>query len=277
MKRRLLHRLLPLLISAAVFGGCYTVPETGRKSLMLVPQSMETELGATSFTDLKTQRKVSENPEMNSSVRRVGNRISKVVTEGVMRDAKWEFVLFDDDTPNAFALPGGKVGVHTGLFKIAHTDDELAIVMGHEIAHVTARHGSERMSQGVLVAAGGVALDVALKDKDSTERNAWLAAYGAGATVGAILPFSRLNESEADEIGIKYAARAGYDPRAAVSFWQRMKEASEGKGKPPEWLSTHPADETRIKRLQQVMPKALEEYEKAKKSPATTNPPAPAG
>lgn len=245
-----------------MLAGCYTVPETGRRSLMLVPIGQETQLGAASFADIKAQRKVSQDPQMNATVTRVGTRIAKVVGNA-MPNAQWEFVVFDDDTPNAFALPGGKVGVHTGIFKIAQTDDELAVVMGHEIAHVTARHGSERMSQGLLMAAGGVALDIALKDKDSGERNAWLAAYGAGATVGVMLPFSRLDESEADEIGLRYAARAGYDPRAALDFWKRMKAESEGKSKPPEWLSTHPSDDTRIRKLERFMPIAVEEYDRS--------------
>ncbi|MBE2214244.1 MAG: M48 family metallopeptidase [Opitutaceae bacterium] len=258
MKRCLL--LLPFLV---LLTGCYTVPETGRKSLMLVPIGQETQLGETSFADIKAQRKVSNDPYMTATVTRVGTRIAHVVGNA-LPNAEWEFVLFDDDTPNAFALPGGKVGVHTGLFRIAQTDDELAIVMGHEIAHVIARHGSERMSQGILLAAGGVALDVALDDKDSSERQAWLAAYGVGATFGVLLPYSRLNENEADEIGLRYAARAGYDPRAAIDFWTRMKEESEGKTKPPEWMSTHPSDDTRIKKLHQFMPIAVEEYELSK-------------
>lgn len=258
-----MKRCLLLLPFVALLTGCYTVPETGRKSLMLVPIGQETELGAASFADLKSQRKISTDPQMNATVQRVGTRIAKVVGDA-LPGARWEFVLFEDDTPNAFALPGGKVGVHTGLFKIAQTEDELAVVMGHEIAHVTARHGSERMSQGLLMAAGGVALDVALRDKESSERQAWLAAYGVGATVGVMLPYSRLNENEADEIGLRYAARAGYDPRAALDFWTRMKAESEGKGKPPEWMSTHPSDDTRIRKLQQFMPLAVEEYEQSK-------------
>jgi len=255
--------LLAAALVAALLAGCYTVPETGRKSFMLVPLGQETELGATSFADIKTQRKVSNDPQMNATVQRVGTRIARVVGDA-LPNAQWEFVVFDDDSVNAFALPGGKVGVHTGLFRVAHTDDELATVMGHEIAHVIARHGSERMSHSIALAAGGIALGVALDDKDSAERNAWLAAYGAGATFGVLMPFSRANESEADEIGLRYAARAGYDPRAALDFWTRMKQESEGKAKPPEWMSTHPSDDTRIKKLEQFMPIALEEYELSK-------------
>lgn len=262
--KRLLPRLLSLLALAAFLTGCYTVPETGRRSLILVPIEQEVALGASSFTELKSTMRVSQDPDMNATVQRVGQRIARAVGDE-LPNARWEFVVFEDETPNAFALPGGKVGVHTGLFKIAQNDAELAVVMGHEIAHVIARHGAERMSEGVLIAAGGVALDAALRDKDSKERNLWLASYGVVATGAVVLPHSRLHENEADEIGIRYAARAGYDPRAAIAFWERMKEASEGKSKPPEWLSTHPSDETRIKRLKAFMPEALEEYEKSLK------------
>lgn len=258
-----MKRCLLLLPFVALLTGCYTVPETGRRSLMLVSVGQETQLGAASFADLKSKGKISHDTQMNATVQRVGTRIAHAVGDA-LPGAEWEFVLFEDDTPNAFALPGGKVGVHTGLFEIAQTDDELAIVMGHEIAHVIARHGSERMSQTILMAAGGVALDVALRDKNSGERNAWLAAYGVGATVGVMLPYSRLNENEADEIGLRYAARAGYDPRAALDFWRRMKEESEGKTRPPEWMSTHPSDDTRIRKLEQFMPIALEEYQLSK-------------
>ncbi len=258
-----MKRCLLLLPFVALLTGCYTVPETGRKSLMLVSVGQETQLGAASFADLKSKGKVSNDAQKNATVQRVGTRIAHAVGDA-LPGAEWEFVLFDDESPNAFALPGGKVGVHTGLFEFAQTDDELAIVMGHEIAHVTARHGSERMSQTILMAAGGVGLDIALREKDSSQRQLALAAYGLVGTGAVILPFSRLNENEADEIGLRYAARAGYDPRAALDFWRRMKEESEGKSKPPEWMSTHPSDDTRIRKLEQFMPIALEEYELSK-------------
>lgn len=259
--------VLPLTTFAAflaLLAGCYTVPETGRRSLILVPIDQEVALGASSFTDIKSQMKVSSDPELNSRVQRVGRNIAQAVGDR-LPNAKWEFVVFEDDTPNAFALPGGKVGVHTGLFEIAHTDDELAIVMGHEIAHVIARHGAERMSEGLIVTAGGIALDAALRNKESKDRDLWLASYGVAATGLVVLPHSRRGESEADNIGITYAARAGYDPRAAVTFWTRMKQAAEGREKPPEWMSTHPSDDTRIQNLERLMPDAIAEYEKARR------------
>ncbi|MGH8016997.1 MAG: M48 family metallopeptidase [Opitutaceae bacterium] len=259
-----LHILAALAPAALFLAGCYTVPETGRRSLNLISPSQELQMGAMAFREIKQTEKVSTDADMNQTVNRVGQRIAKVVGDD-LPDAEWEFVVFEDEDPNAFALPGGKVGVHTGLFKVAETDDELAVVMGHEIAHVTARHGAERVSQGLLLTAGGVALDVALRDEDSGTRNLALAAYGVGSTVGVMLPYSRLNESEADEIGMIYAARAGYDPRAAVDFWTSMQKESEGKAKPPEWLSTHPSDTTRIERLKEMMPRMVEIYNKSDK------------
>lgn len=221
-------------------------------------------MGVSAFGEIKTKEKVSNDAQKTATINRVGARIAKVIGND-LPNAEWEFVLFENDTPNAFALPGGKVGVYTGLFKIAQNDDELAVVMGHEIAHVIARHGAERYSQTVATSAIGVVIDTALANQDESTRKLALAAYGAGTTVGVLLPFSRLNESEADEIGLVYAARAGYDPRAALPFWRRMKEASEGKGKPPEWLSTHPSDDTRIKKIDSMMPRMVAIYEKAPK------------
>jgi predicted Zn-dependent protease len=208
---------------------------------------------------MKDKGTVSTDPALNERVQRVGKRIS-VAVGGDLPSAEWEFVVFADDKEvNAFALPGGKVGVYSGLLRVAVTDDELAVVMGHEIGHVTARHGAERMSEALLIAVGGVALDVGLRD--NSNRTAWLAAYGLGASLGVVLPYSRLNESEADEIGLVYAAKAGYDPHAGVSFWQRMLEEGKGKAKVPPFLSTHPTDERRIAHIQSLLPKVVPVFE----------------
>jgi predicted Zn-dependent protease len=247
----------------ALLAGCYTVPQTGRKSFIVLPASQEASMGATAFLDIKSKEKISSDPVANGRVTRIGERIAAVASDD-LPDAKWEFVVFDEpETVNAFALPGGKVGVYTGLLKLAASDDEIAVVMGHEIAHATARHGSERWSQSAAVAVGGALLSETVL-KDNKNREGWLAAYGAGATVGVLLPYSRLNESEADEIGLVYAARAGYDPRAAITFWEKMAAVAAGKGKPPEFLSTHPSDETRIRRLREMMPRILPLYEAAR-------------
>lgn len=257
MKSRL---SLSLLAGVLLLGGCYTVPETGRNSFIL-PLVDDVAQGTAAFTDLKAKEKISDDPVANERVSRIGRRIAAAVG-GDLPGAKWEFVVFDaPKTVNAFALPGGKVGVYSGLLALTDSDDEIAIVMGHEIGHVTARHGAERMSKGVAAALLGVALDVGLKD--SRNRDLLLVAYGVGAG-GAMLKFSRDNESEADFIGIRYAAKAGYDPRAAVNFWQKMERQGSASSVPA-FLSTHPTHERRVADLQDWMPQVLPLYEAAKR------------
>ncbi len=246
----------------AFLTGCETVPGTGRSALNIMPENMMAQMGASSFAELKGQEKISANPKANAMLRRVGGKVA-TVAEPDFRDSKpnWEFVVFESADINAFALPGGKVGVYTGLLdKITLTDDELAIVVGHEVAHVTARHGNERLSQQLLAGAGGMALSAWMNNKDVHNKELYIAAYGAGVQYGVILPFSRDHESEADRIGLMYAARAGYDPRAALTVWKRMGDNSGTK--PPEWLSTHPSEATRTARLTRLMPEALVEYTK---------------
>lgn len=244
-----------------LIAGCHVVPDTGRRSLALIPEQQEIALGESSFAEVREHETVSTDEEKRAMVERVGRRIA-AEAEADMPGLEWEFVLFEDEAINAFALPGGKVGVYTGLFEVARTEDQLAVVIGHEIAHVTARHGNERMSQYLLVTAGGIALDTALSRQEEETRQMALMAYGAGATFGYILPFSRGAESEADELGLYYAARAGYDPREAPRFWERMSEAAEGSA-PPEWLSTHPSHGTRVDDLERIMPRAIGYYEEA--------------
>lgn len=259
-----LLRCFPCLFVMAVIVGCHTVPETGRTSLQLIPIGQEMAMGADAFSQIREQEEVSTDPEMTEMVQRMGARIAEQAAED-MPEAEWEFVVFEgDDVVNAFALPGGKVGVYTGLIEVAENEDALAVVVGHEIAHVTARHGTERLSHSLALAGVGVGLGVAMQDQDPGLRDAVMIAYGVGATVGVALPYSRLAEREADEIGLYYAARAGYDPREAVPFWQRMSAASEGRAKPPGFLSTHPTDEDRIARLRDIMPKAMEDYRAAR-------------
>ncbi|MBL9194647.1 MAG: M48 family metallopeptidase [Opitutaceae bacterium] len=259
-------RLLLGLGLVTLFAGCTTVPETGRKQLMLVSPSAEATMGLSAFTQLKKEEKISADPIANARVQRVGKRIADSVGRE-LPGAQWEFVVFEASQVNAFALPGGKVGVYTGLLKLAESDDELATVMGHEIAHVTSRHGAERTSQGFLVAGGAILAEIGMeaKDVDPAKRNMARAAYGLTTTVGAILPFSRLHEAEADAVGLRFAAGAGYDPRAAISFWKKMAANSKGGTKPPPWLSTHPSDEARIKSLEQLAPKYLELFESSRK------------
>lgn len=247
-----------LLVALSIFSGCHTVPQTGRSALHLVPNDQLAASASAQFGQLKQETPISRDPTYNAMMRRVGDRIAYVAGPD-MPNAQWEFVVFEDDSQiNAFAMPGGKVAVYTGIFNVAKTDDDLAIVMGHEVAHVAAGHGNERVSHQLLAAGGALALQVGTKDMDSDQRQLLLAAYGAGASVGVILPYSRYHESEADEIGLLYAAKAGYDPRAAIGFWERMGASSQGA--PPEFLSTHPSSSTRIRKLNEMMPKALEAY-----------------
>ncbi|MDX2186117.1 MAG: M48 family metallopeptidase [Opitutaceae bacterium] len=239
-----------------LLAGCYTVPETGRQALIL-PIFDDAALGAQAFTELKAQERVSTNAEDKARVDRVGRRIAAAVGDR-MPGAQWEFVVFDDDaTVNAFALPGGKVGVYTGLLRLAATDDELAFVMGHEIAHVTSRHGAQRMTGQMLAVAGGVALDYGTQNQKN--RELMLAAYGLGVT-GGTLAYSRFHENEADYIGLRFVAHAGYDPRASVTFWKKMRDKAGG-SRVPEFLSTHPSDEHRIANLEREIPNVLAIYE----------------
>lgn len=245
---------------ALSLSGCYTVPETGRQALIL-PIIDDVAEGAAAFTQLKSEEAISHDPVYNARVRRVGERIAQAVGSD-LPGAKWEFVVFDaPDTVNAFALPGGKVGVYTGLLTLAETDDELATVMGHEIAHVTARHGAQRVSDGMIAAGAGLLLNTATRD--SSNRDKWMLLYGAGVGVGT-LAFSRSHESEADRIGLRYAAKAGYSPHAAITFWQKMAK-QENSSKVPVFLRTHPTNEHRIADLQQWLPEAMPLYEAAKR------------
>jgi predicted Zn-dependent protease len=226
----------------------------------VLPLGDEVAQGALAFAGIKEKEKVSDDPAYNARARRVGGRIAMAVGRDLPA-AKWEFVVFDaPETVNAFALPGGKVGVYSGLLKLAETDDELAVVIGHEIAHVTARHGSERMSKGLAALVLGAALEVATEE--SRNRDLILAAYGIGAG-GTMLKFSRDNESEADYIGIRYAAKAGYDPHAALVFWRKMAKEEKG-AHLPAFLSTHPTDTKRIADLEKTIPGAQPLYEAAK-------------
>lgn len=244
--------------------GCYTVPETGRKSLVLVPPDQEAQLGAQAFAEIRTQERISTDPHALARVTRVGRRIAAAVGDD-LPSAQWEFVVFDSPELNAFALPGGKVGVYAGLLELAADDDELAIVIGHEIAHVTARHGGERMTIQQGVQLGGAVLGgVADNQLSANASNLLKIAYGAGSQVLGVLPHSRMQESEADKIGLRYAARAGYDPRAAVSFWLKMNQQKQRAGAPPKFLSTHPSGDDRIADLNAEIPLVLPLYEEAR-------------
>ena len=246
---------------------CAKAPITGRNQLILVSHKQELQMGAVAYKEVIKNEKISKDPNYNAAIKRITKRVARAVNRP---DFEWEYKVIDnDDEINAFALPGGKIGVYTGIFKIAQTDAGLATVISHEVAHATARHGGERVSIGLLAQLGAVGLSVALGNSsvDPDVTYGIMQAYGIGVGVTAILPFSRKQESEADRIGLIYMARAGYDPREAITFWQRMAEAIKDKPKPPEFLSTHPDDGTRITTLQRYMPEALAVYKKSEKAP----------
>lgn len=258
--------IFSVLVGFASLVGCTTVPETGRSQMILISPQQEAQQAAMAFSTLKQRSKISKDTSLNRRVTTVGNRIAKVAP---IR-ANWEFVVFENQEPNAFALPGGKIGVHTGLFRVVKDDGMLATVIAHEIGHVVARHGAERASQGMMVQLGGAALNAGLQSQSGMSPAAAsgiLSAYGAGAQMGVILPFSRVQEYEADRLGLIYMARAGYDPRAALRFWKAFREYSRQRGgnQTPVYLRTHPLDDDRIAQLEKLMPSAIEEYQKASK------------
>ncbi|MGH6619624.1 MAG: M48 family metallopeptidase [Alphaproteobacteria bacterium] len=248
--------LAATLAAGVAVTGCETAPVTGRQQMILMSDSQATEMGLTAYKQILKESKISPDKEMNERVRRVGQRIAAVSGRP---DLPWEFNVIQDDTPNAFALPGGKVGVHTGLFKVAQNDDQLATVMAHEVGHAIARHSAERVSQQMALELGLAGLGMA----GSGAQLAQLA--GSAATLGVVLPFSRKQEAEADHIGVIMMAKAGYDPRAAVTLWQNFGKL--GGERAPEFLSTHPAPASRIQEIQALMPEAMAVYEKSPKAP----------
>jgi len=238
--------------------GCRTVPETGRRQLNFMSSGEEMQLGLSSFEKMKQETPINKDPALNAQVQRVGRRIAAVAP---LPGAQWEFVVFDSKEVNAFCLPGGKVGIYTGILPITKDDLGLATVIGHEVAHAVARHGGERMSEATLLQTGGQVLGAGLSASDPRMQAIATTVYGVGAQVGLALPHSRTQESEADHIGLLYMARAGYDPEAAVAFWQRFADYNAKGGSGTPWfLRTHPLDETRIRQLKEWLPQAKKEY-----------------
>jgi predicted Zn-dependent protease len=257
--RRMLVSIFAALL-AVLWSGCDTVPVTGRSQLNLMSSGDEMQLGLSSFNQLKKETPISKDVAANALVQKVGHRIAAVADRD-MPGAQWEFVVFESKEANAFCLPGGKVGVYTGILPITKNEAGLATVLGHEIGHAVARHGGERMSEAVLLQTGGSLLGTTLSHGDPRMQAATMAAYGVTSQVGVALPHSRLQESEADHIGLIYMARAGYDPRAAVVFWQRFEAYNQQPGgNTPAFLRTHPTDATRIQQLSAWMPEALAQY-----------------
>jgi predicted Zn-dependent protease len=251
-----------------VLEACSTVPLTGRRQLDLVPSTTMLSMSFQQYGQFLKENQVSNNAQQTEMVKSVGRRIQGAV-EKYMADNnlrhqldgyQWEFNLVESKEVNAWCMPGGKVVVYTGIISVAKDENGLAVVMGHEIAHAVAKHGNERMSQGLLTQLGGVALAVALRDKPQQTQQLFMNAFGVGAQVGVLLPFSRVQESEADHLGLIFMSMAGYDPHGAVTFWERM--AQQGGSKPPEFLSTHPSDQTRINKIKAELPEALKYYQK---------------
>jgi len=248
--------------------GCTTVPITGRKQLTLIPGSQMREMSFTNYSTVLNESKISTNEEWTAMVKNSGERISKAVEQYLtekgladeLKDYKWEFTLLDDPAVNAWAMPGGKVAFYTGIMPICQDELGVAVVMGHEVAHAIAKHGNERMTQGLATQLGGAALSVALQDKPALTQNIFMQSYGIGSQLG-ILKYSRTHESEADRLGLTFMAIAGYDPREAPKFWERMAANSSGGNAPPEFLSTHPSHDTRIADLNKWMAEALPYYQ----------------
>ncbi len=250
-----------LAILLTLTSGCDTVPVTGRHQLNLVSSGQEMQLGLTSFNELKKTTPISHDPAANALVQKVGKRIAAVTSKD-MPNAQWEFVVFESPEANAFCLPGGKVGVYTGILPITNDEAGLATVIGHEVSHAVARHGAERMSEAMVEQMGGQVLGMSLSSADPRMQAAAQVAYGLTTQLGRELPHSRAQESEADHIGLIYMARAGYDPQSAVLFWQRFMQYNNqhGGNSTPVFLRTHPLDETRIRQLQTWMPEAKAQY-----------------
>jgi predicted Zn-dependent protease len=247
---------------------CATSP-LGRKQLMLMPSGQMSQLGAQSFDQMKSEIPVEKDPRINAYVRCVAIPITRQVKGEDVGAKSWEIVVFKDASANAFALPGGKIGVHTGLLPVAKTDAQLAAVIGHEVGHVIAQHGNERVSQNLIVAGGLTAAQILTRNNEN--QNLILGALGLGSQVGVLLPCARTQESEADVIGLDLMSRAGFDPRQSVDLWKNMMAANGGKT-PPEFLSTHPAGETRIRELQANMASAVPKFEKASEHPNCQRP-----
>ena len=265
MKNKSLY--LTVLVSLVVVA-CSTNAITGRKQLSLVSDSEMQAAAVTQYQSFLTSNKVVTSSQSKDAemVKRVGSRIAAAVTkyykktgQADLSDYQWEYNLIQSDDVNAWCMPGGKIVVYTGILPVAQNEAALAVVVGHEVAHAVLKHGAERMSQGLVQQLGGVALSVALSNKAAETQNLFMQAYGMGSTVLGVLPHSRNQELEADHYGLIYTALAGYNPREAVSLWQRMEQLSGG-NKPPEFMSTHPSEQNRIAKLEELMPEALKYY-----------------
>ena len=260
--------VLTFLYVIFLCSACSTVPITGRTQLSLVPPSNMLSMSLQQYDEFLKENQLSTDEDATTLVKKVGGRIRQAVEQyfvdhGMREELKnysWEFNLIESKEVNAWCMPGGKVAVYTGILPVTQDENGLAVVMGHEIAHAVAGHGGERMSHLLAVQLGGVALAVAMAEKPEASRNLWFAAFGLGTQVGFILPYSRVQEYEADRLGLIFMAMAGYEPRHAVTLWERMAALKEGKEAPPAFLSTHPTDEARIAHIEKALPEAIRYY-----------------
>ncbi len=275
MKIRILSTIIVLVALGAgiamELNGCSTVAITGRKQLNLIPDGELLSMSSQQYSGFLKDNKVTTDAAAAGKVSAVGRRIQKAVQEyftqqglaSELNGYSWEFNVVESDELNAWCMPGGKVVFYTGILPVCKDETGIAVVMGHEVAHAVAKHGAERMSEGLIAQMGGMALAAALQSKPEQTQQLWMTAFGLGAQYGVMLPHSRNQESEADHLGLIFMAMAGYDPGGAVSFWQRMAAKSDG-NKPPEFMSTHPSDETRINDIRALLPEAMKYYQAGK-------------
>lgn len=256
-RRTSLKHLMALTLPACGCGlGCRSAPYTGRSQLIFVPEKHEVTMGQSAFADVLSKERLSENVRFQQIVQRVGLRIAGVSGR---TDYQWETKVVASDKQNAFCLPGGKIVVYEGILPVCQNEAGLAVVMSHEVAHVLARHGGERMSQTAAVNGAQTVVGYVMRNQEQVSRDIVMKAYGLGSQYGVILPYSRKHELEADQIGIGLMAQAGYDPTEAPRFWHRFAAASQG-AKPAEFMSTHPSDDRRASQLEAQLPQALQAY-----------------
>lgn len=268
-RRRVVFTVSLTIFALSLLASCATVPITGRKQLSIIPASEMLSMSYQEYGEFLKSNKLGTDRTQIALVKRVGERIQGAVEKYFaqnnmserLKGYRWDFNLVDSTEANAWCMPGGKVVVYSGILPTTKTEAGLAVVLGHEIAHAVAEHGSERMSQGLIAQMGGMALDQAMTTSPAQTKQLWMSVYGAGVQYGALLPYGRVQESEADHLGLIFMAIAGYDPREAVTFWERMAKSKDGKAA-LEFLSTHPSDETRIRQIKESLPEALNFYNK---------------
>ena len=266
--KKLQYGLFAPLIATLLFQSCSLVPLTGRHQLSLVSDADMLSTSYVQYNQFLKENKLSMNTTQTNVVKGVGKRIQNAVEtyfsqndmSQELNGFAWEYNLIESEEVNAWCMPGGKVVVYSGILPVAQNENGLAVVMGHEIAHAVAKHSNERMSQALIAQLGGQTLAAALQQQPQKTQEIWMSAFGVGVQLGTVLPYSRLQESEADHLGLIFMAMAGYDPNSAIEFWQRMSQNTGAK--PPEFLSTHPSDENRIKEIKSEIPEAMKYYHK---------------